>query len=146
MPAFVVKVTLKDRDLLPPITAVAPDEEAAVVLVRACLSADPLDKVECKGLRDEVMKAAFGDQPSGAIVIRRDWTWHSDSAVPKDGIEGARPMGTAPRDREIMIFGRRAIAAPKEWILGRSVGSMGWCAGPDGALIQIIDASLWKNA
>jgi hypothetical protein len=84
MPAFIVKATLKDRDLLPPITAMASDEQTAVALVRACLGAvHDLDRVEGKGLRDDVMRAAFGDQPEGTISIRNDWIWDGEKPVPR---------------------------------------------------------------
>ena len=84
MPAFVVKVTFKDSgDLLPPITAVAANEAAAVALVRACGLAEPTDIVEAKCQRDDVMKAAFGEQADGTIAIRSDWIWSSDKPKSK---------------------------------------------------------------
>ena len=70
MPAFVVKVTLKDSNLRPPITAMASDEAAAIAPTRACGVAEPDEKVETKRLRNDVMLAAFGDQPEGTIAIR----------------------------------------------------------------------------
>jgi hypothetical protein len=84
MPAFVIKVTLQNGDLLPPITAKASDEAAAVALVRSCEIAGPDDKVESKGpLRDDVMKRAFGRQPIGTVVTREDWIWSGEVPTQK---------------------------------------------------------------
>ena len=83
MPAFVVKVTLQGSgDLLPPITAMAADEQAAIALVRSC-RVDPEDKVEAKGIRDDIMNAAFGEQTDGTIAIRGDWIWSGDKPKSK---------------------------------------------------------------
>ena len=78
MPAFIVKVTLPDGDLLPPISAMAENEEAAIQLVRDCGIAASDNKVETKGIRDNVMAAAFGEQPEGTATIRSNWIWDSD--------------------------------------------------------------------
>jgi hypothetical protein len=58
-----------------------------------------------------------------------------------------KSIESAPRDgQEIMILGRLNLAsdAPRQWILGRSDGALGWCSGADNALVQIHGASLWK--
>jgi hypothetical protein len=148
MSAFVIKLTMEDADLLPPITAAAPDEAAAIQLVRSCKLADPKDKVECKGIRDDVMRLAFGDQPDGTVTIRSDWVWSGDTPTQKKQTEGGKPIDTAPRDgSEIMIFGRLSQASdtPKEWIRGRFIDTQGWYSGPNNALHQIYDPSLWKD-
>jgi hypothetical protein len=84
MPAYIVRVTLhRDGALLPPITAMAIDEQAAIQLVRDCGVVDPEDTVETRGpLRDDVMIAAFGNQPDGTIVIRGDWIWMGNRPQP----------------------------------------------------------------
>jgi len=74
MPVFVVKARLENT-ILPPITVACADEEEAISMVRRALLGDPNAKVESKGQRPDIMKAAFGDQPNGTIVIRQDWTW-----------------------------------------------------------------------
>jgi hypothetical protein len=83
MPAFVVKVTLKGGGLLPPISASTIDEQAAIALVQSCKIADAGDKVEVKGIRGDVMKAAFGEQPDGTATIRGDWIWDGDKPAPQ---------------------------------------------------------------
>jgi hypothetical protein len=83
MPAFVMKVTFKkDGALMPPITAVAADEPAAILLVRSCGVAEPEDRVEVRAIRGDVMKQAFGEQPEGTIVIRGDWIWSGGEPKP----------------------------------------------------------------
>jgi hypothetical protein len=146
MPTFVVKATLKDRDLLPPITATAYDEKSALALVRSCLSAHDIDRIEGKGLRDDVMRAAFGDQPEGAVVIRSDWMWSGETPVRKDETAGGKSIDTVPRDgREIMIYGSFDPGGTRrEWIRGRYFESSGWYSGPDSALVPIHAVSLWK--
>ncbi len=79
MPANVVKVTLKDGDLLPPISAMAESEGAAVKLVEASGIARPSSKIESKDIRDDVMAAAFGNQLEGTIIIRSNWRWSGDN-------------------------------------------------------------------
>jgi hypothetical protein len=83
MPAFVMKVTFKkDGALMPPITAMAADGPAAILLVRSCGVVDPEDRVEVGAIRDDVMAQAFGEQPEGSIVIRGDWIWSGGKPKP----------------------------------------------------------------
>jgi hypothetical protein len=64
--------------------ATAVNEADAIRLVRYSKVADPADKVEVKGpVRDDVMKAAFGEHRDGTVVIRGDWTWINDKAAPR---------------------------------------------------------------
>ncbi len=83
MPFFVVKVTLANGDLASPITVSCRDEKIAVALVKQLAFIGPDDKVEGKGIRQDVMQAAFGDQPEGSIVTRPDWVWRGDEPSPK---------------------------------------------------------------
>ena len=83
MPAYIVKVTLENGHLLPPITVVCANESTAVSLVRGCSIAEGASKVEVNDLRDEVMKAAFGDQSEGTVSIRGDWIWSGETPVAK---------------------------------------------------------------
>jgi hypothetical protein len=88
MPAFVVKVTLKDGDLLPPISAMADDEMSAIDLVMQSGIAGPSGRVEAKGIRDDVMARAFGPQLGGTIVIRSNWGWSGDKIGRSHGNTG----------------------------------------------------------
>lgn len=83
MAYFVVKVTFTDGDLAFPITVAADSEQEAVDIVRSSRLYPKEAKIESKGVRSDVMKAAFGDQPTGAIVIRYDWIWMGDNPNPK---------------------------------------------------------------
>jgi len=82
MPAFLVKVTFANGSLARPITVACKDEATAVDMVKQLSFIDQGDKVEAKGLRRDVMKAAFGDQPEGTIVTRVDWIWEGDEPEP----------------------------------------------------------------
>ncbi len=77
MPHYVVKVIQKDGWLRLPVVANFPDENAAVEAVR--LMVDDDDQIEIKGIRSDVMTAAFGDIPEGAAVFRSDWTWRGEN-------------------------------------------------------------------
>jgi hypothetical protein len=83
MPAFVVKVTLENGYLLSPITVICANESAAVSLVRGCAIAEGASKVEVNGLRDDVMKIAYGDQSEGTVSIRGDWIWSGETPIAK---------------------------------------------------------------
>jgi hypothetical protein len=57
----------------------------------------------------------------------------------------------APRDQEILIFGRLTLPtdAPHSWHRARFVDGTGWCvfAGPSkNHLTQIYGATMWKLA
>lgn len=83
MPGFVVKVTEKNGDLMPPMTVYCKDAETAENLVRGLPYVDPDNKVEARELRDDVMKSAFGVQAEDTISVRVDWVWRDDKAVRK---------------------------------------------------------------
>jgi hypothetical protein len=77
MPYFVVKLKQKAGWLLPPIIAHFSNDDAAREAVSVI--ADDDATVEVKGVRDNIMAAAFGDVPEGAFVVRPDWTWGGES-------------------------------------------------------------------
>jgi hypothetical protein len=79
MPAYIVKVTLEDGSLRPPIVANCSSEDEAIELVKLMVDAT---KIEVEGIRDDGMKAAFGDMPEGSAVFRNDWTWSLDGEKP----------------------------------------------------------------
>lgn len=81
MPAYLVKVTLKQGWIRPPIVASCADEEEAITLIKNMTEDD--DVIEVKGIRPDVMKAAFGDLPAGTAVFRHDWTWAEDGETPE---------------------------------------------------------------
>ena len=81
MPSYVLKVTDKDGWESPPIVANCSNEDEAVRLVRLVTGDD--DTVECKGIRSNVMKVAFGNVPEGAAVFRHDWAWADDGKTPR---------------------------------------------------------------
>jgi hypothetical protein len=68
MPAFVVKVTEPNGELMSPITVSSVDAATAEEMVRRFSFVGSADRVEAKELRDEVMKKAFGVQK---VRIRR---------------------------------------------------------------------------
>ena len=83
MPAYVVKVTLENGNLLPPLTVICANETTAVSLVRGCFIAEGASKVEANGIRDDLMKVAYGDQSEGTVSIRGDWMWSGETPAAK---------------------------------------------------------------
>lgn len=77
MPYYVIKVTQEKGWLSPPIVANFPNEEDAIEAVK--LMMDESHKVEAKGIRSDVMAAAFGDIAEGTAMFRTDWTWHGEN-------------------------------------------------------------------
>lgn len=77
MPFYVLKVTQPHGWLRLPVIANFPTEDEAIAAVK--LMVDDEDVVEVKGIRDDVMKAAFGDIPQGAAVFRSDWCWKGEN-------------------------------------------------------------------
>lgn len=77
MPAYVIKVTQENGWLRLPVVANFPTEEDALHAVR--LMVDDSDKIEIKGIRNDVMRAAFGDIPEGVAAFRADWTWRGEN-------------------------------------------------------------------
>ena len=73
MPFYMVKVSDAGGWLMPPVVARARSEDAALELVKAMFPDDC--KVEARGIRPDVMRAAFGNVPDGAAVMRHDWKW-----------------------------------------------------------------------
>lgn len=83
MPSFVVKVTLKSGDWLPPITVVSKDAQTAESVVRSQLPmVDDDDKVEAKEVKGDKFKAYFGAQEEDKVVVRVDWRWQGDEPSP----------------------------------------------------------------
>lgn len=76
MAAYVVKVTSPEGFIKPPVVANCQDEDEAQRLVQAIADVD--DKVEVKGIRSDVMQAAFGDVPAGSAQFRPNWEWAED--------------------------------------------------------------------
>lgn len=62
---------------MPPIVARARNEDAAMEHVTTMFPDDC--KVEARGIRPDVMRAAFGNPPDGGVVIRHDWAWRGPS-------------------------------------------------------------------
>jgi hypothetical protein len=60
-------------------TAHSSSEDEAIELVKLMVDAT---KIEVEGIRDDGMKAAFGDMPEGSAVFRNDWTWSLDGEKP----------------------------------------------------------------
>jgi hypothetical protein len=77
MPQYIVKVTDGAGWMSPPIIAHVDDEEEAEKNV-LYLVGDEV-KVEVKGIQPDVMIAAFGEVPKGAVIFRGDWTWSGES-------------------------------------------------------------------
>ncbi len=84
MPVFMVKVRMENGVRLLPITVACDTAETAVAMVKKLSYVSSMDSVESKGIRADVMKEAFGDQPDGTIVTRIDWIWSpQDTPIPK---------------------------------------------------------------
>lgn len=81
MPAYVVKVTSTEGFLKPPVVANCENENEALQLVKAIADFD--DQVEIRGVRPDVMLAAFGNVPAGSAQFRLDWTWAADGKTPE---------------------------------------------------------------
>ena len=77
MPSYIVKVTQSRGWLRLPVIANFPNEDEAIRAVRLMVDKD--DIIEIKGIRTDVMKAAFGDIPEGSAVFRHDWTWRGEN-------------------------------------------------------------------
>lgn len=73
MPQFLVKVTDEHGWISPPFIAHTDTEEEAADAVR--LVVGDHSKIEARGIRPDVMIAAFGEVAKGAVVCRPDWTW-----------------------------------------------------------------------
>ena len=78
MVGFVVKVVRQGGDWDRPIVVGANSEEHAVKLARAALRLTAKDSVIAKGVPDEAMSAAFGEQAIGNMTIRPDWVWQGE--------------------------------------------------------------------
>ena len=77
MPYYVVKVADKAGWIMPPILARAHDEDEAIEFVQKMFPDGY--RIEAKGQRPDVVKAAFGHVPQGAVMIRHDWVWRGES-------------------------------------------------------------------
>ena len=82
MAISIVMVEFEGGDLLRPMTANYPDAETVVAKVSKIF---PNAKaVTIKGRPDDKMEEWFGDQPEGTIVMRDNWRWDGDNAVPEN--------------------------------------------------------------
>lgn len=79
MAFFILKVTTADKWIRPPIVANFSSEDEAIQAVQALVDEDCT--IEIKGVRSDVMLAAFGNIPEGCASFRHDWIW--DGATPK---------------------------------------------------------------
>ena len=77
MPYYIVKATQEKGCLRPPIVANFPSKKEAIEAVKLMLH--ETDQVEIKGIRDDIMRAAFGEQPEGTATFRSDWTWRGEN-------------------------------------------------------------------